>query len=178
MCFKSTRHGAFFPLWRYNARVYKVVILVELTRPSPSSSRVRSARVVAAIDEMLHRTLTSSLQPNGTFTTVPTFFSSKADDFYFSGFVFCRQLGFGMQRSGSGPNVAFKNLRPFSVRSKLNLLGRRSNRMSPKWRCNPIRSELPVDFDRWGFLRGSGSRRPPGSHMMPCAPTLVSSSFA
>jgi hypothetical protein len=83
MCFKSTRHGAFFPLWRYNARVYKVVILVELTRPSPSSSRVRSARVVAAIDEMLHRTLTSSLQPNGTFTTVPTFFSSKAADFYF-----------------------------------------------------------------------------------------------
>ena len=41
--FKSTRHGAFFPLWHYNAHIYKVVIPVELTRPSPSSSRAGSA---------------------------------------------------------------------------------------------------------------------------------------
>jgi hypothetical protein len=42
---------------------------------------------------MLHRTLTSSLQPNGTFKTVPPFFSSKAADFYF-GVSFLQTIGF------------------------------------------------------------------------------------
>jgi hypothetical protein len=41
---------------------------------------------------MLHWTLTSSLQPSGSFKTIPTFFSSVAADFYF-GVLFLRTIG-------------------------------------------------------------------------------------
>jgi hypothetical protein len=50
-------------------------------------------RTAAAIDEMLHWTLTLSLQPNGSFKTVSTFFSSTGADFYF-GVSFLQTIGF------------------------------------------------------------------------------------
>jgi hypothetical protein len=59
----------------------------------PHMSPQQRQKAAAAIDEMLHWTLTSSLQPNGTFKTVPTFFSSKAADFYF-GVSFLQTIGF------------------------------------------------------------------------------------
>ncbi len=42
---------------------------------------------------MLHWILTSSLQENGSFKTVPTFFSSLGADFYF-GVSFLQTIGF------------------------------------------------------------------------------------
>src|SRR4029078_6760910 len=44
-------------------------------------------------DEMLHWTLTSSLQRDGSFKTVPSFFSSIGADFYF-GVSFLQTIGF------------------------------------------------------------------------------------
>jgi hypothetical protein len=50
-------------------------------------------RAATEIDEMLHWTLTSSLQRDGSFKTVPSFFSSIGADFYF-GVSFLQTIGF------------------------------------------------------------------------------------
>jgi len=50
-------------------------------------------RGASAIADMLHWTLNSSLQENGSFKTVPTFFSSLGADFYF-GVSFLQTIGF------------------------------------------------------------------------------------
>ena len=50
-------------------------------------------RAAAAIDEMLQWTLSTSLEMDGSFKTVPTFFSSTAADFYF-GVSFLQTIGF------------------------------------------------------------------------------------
>jgi hypothetical protein len=59
----------------------------------PHMNPQQRQRTAAAIDEMLHWTLTLSLQPNGSFKTVSTFFSSTGADFYF-GVSFLQTIGF------------------------------------------------------------------------------------
>jgi hypothetical protein len=55
--------------------------------------QIRKRTATSAIDDMLHWTLTSSLQLDGSFKTVPTFFSSKGADFCF-GVSFLQTIGF------------------------------------------------------------------------------------
>ena len=50
-------------------------------------------KAYAKIEDMLQWTLTSSLQDNGSFKTVPSFFSSVGADYYF-GVSFLREVGF------------------------------------------------------------------------------------
>ena len=56
---------------------------------SPEQRRIAAS----AIRDMLHWTLTSSLQLDGSFKTIPSFFSSMGADFYF-GVSFLRTIGF------------------------------------------------------------------------------------
>src|SRR5262245_56107519 len=59
----------------------------------PHMSPVQKRRAASAIEDMLHWTLTSSLQTNGSFKTVPSFFSSLGADYYF-GVSFLQTIGF------------------------------------------------------------------------------------
>ena len=59
----------------------------------PHMSPEQKRRASSAIDEMLRWTLASSLQTNGAFKTIPTFFSSMGADFYF-GVSFLHTIGF------------------------------------------------------------------------------------
>jgi hypothetical protein len=59
----------------------------------PHMTPEQQRRAAAAIDEMVHWTLSESLQTGGSFKTVPTFFSSTAADFYF-GVSFLQTVGF------------------------------------------------------------------------------------
>jgi hypothetical protein len=82
--------------WRYkgeftNHNNYDVAKIFQYGWPHMNADQRKSA--AAAIDEMLHWTLTSSLQTNGSFKTVPTFFSSTGADFYF-GVSFLQAIGF------------------------------------------------------------------------------------
>jgi hypothetical protein len=82
--------------WRHNGEFtnhnnYDVAKIFRYGWPHMTAAERQSA--AAAIDEMLQWTLTSSLQANGTFKTVPTFFSSKGADFYF-GVSFLQTIGF------------------------------------------------------------------------------------
>jgi hypothetical protein len=59
----------------------------------PHMSAEQRRRAASVIADMLHWTLTSSLQMNGSFKTVPTFFSSVGADFYF-GVSFLQTIGY------------------------------------------------------------------------------------
>ena len=59
----------------------------------PHMSAEERQRAASIIADMLHWTLTSSLQTNGSFRTVPTFFSSVGADFYF-GVSFLQTIGY------------------------------------------------------------------------------------
>jgi hypothetical protein len=59
----------------------------------PHMTPQQRQRAATEIDEMLHWTLTSSLQRDGSFKTVPSFFSSIGADFYF-GVSFLQTIGF------------------------------------------------------------------------------------
>jgi hypothetical protein len=74
-----------------NHNNYDVVKVFRYGWPHMSSEQRRQA--ADAMKYMLHWTLTSSLQPNGSFKTIPTFFSSVGADFYF-GVLFLRTIGF------------------------------------------------------------------------------------
>jgi hypothetical protein len=73
-----------------NHNNYDVVKVFRYGWPHMSSEPRRQA--ADAIKYMLHWTLTSSLQPSGSFKTIPTFFSSVGADFYF-GVLFLRTIG-------------------------------------------------------------------------------------
>jgi len=59
----------------------------------PHMSAQQRHKAASAIRDMLDWTLTSSLQPNGSFKSTPTFFSSVSADFYF-GVSFLQIIGF------------------------------------------------------------------------------------
>ena len=74
-----------------NHNNYDVVKVFSYGWPHMSPQQRRQA--ADAIKYMLDWTLNSSLQPNGSFKTIPTFFSSVGADFYF-GVLFLRTIGF------------------------------------------------------------------------------------
>jgi hypothetical protein len=59
----------------------------------PHMSPEQKRRAASKIRDMLHWTLSSSLQDDGSFQTVPAFFSSVGADFYF-GVSFLQTIGF------------------------------------------------------------------------------------
>jgi len=59
----------------------------------PHMSPEQKRRAASKIRDMLHWTLNSSLQDDGSFQTVPAFFSSVGADFYF-GVSFLQTIGF------------------------------------------------------------------------------------
>jgi hypothetical protein len=74
-----------------NHNNYDVAKIFRYGWPHMSIDQKRVAS--SAIEDMLRWTLTSSLQLDGSFKTVPTFFSSKGADFYF-GVAFLQTIGF------------------------------------------------------------------------------------
>jgi hypothetical protein len=59
----------------------------------PHMSPEQKRRAASKIRDMLHWTLNSSLQDDGSFQTVPAFFSSVGAEFYF-GVSFLQTIGF------------------------------------------------------------------------------------
>jgi len=74
-----------------NHNNYDVAKIHRYGWPYMSTDQKRTA--ASAIDDMLRWTLTSSLQLDGSFKTIPAFFSSKGADFYF-GVAFLQTIGF------------------------------------------------------------------------------------
>jgi hypothetical protein len=74
-----------------NHNNYDVAKILRYGWPQMSLEQKRQA--ASAIGEMLHWTLMSSLQANGSFKSIPTFFSSVSADFYF-GVSFLKTIGY------------------------------------------------------------------------------------
>jgi hypothetical protein len=98
-----------------NHNNYDVAEILRYGWPYMSTDQKRTA--ASAIEDMLHWTLTSSLQIDGSLKTVLTFFNSKGADFILV-WRFSRQLASGIQRSDSGLNRIFRTRARYASASR------------------------------------------------------------